>query len=221
MDEFILGKTAIGNPNISVIYLDDNWQNYSEARAGSPYGGPTEEDSHCIADMGLTQADVNAQTQAWEGTMQAVQDAVIKAGGWSWAWFLAVKTAPKGVSACTAYFRANDTKAYADAPIQMSMAYSVSRACTHCSANYTYTSPMEDLATFLLVRGAYGWLGAGWAGCNAYPAFYPGFEQDYGVPMESSYKETTSGVFERQWTQAQVSFNCNTHKATITMKSHL
>ena len=99
IDEFILGDSAIGNENISVVHLDDNWQNYSEPRAGSPFGGPTEEDSHCIADMGLSQADVNAQTAAWEGTMQAVQDAVIEAGGWSWAWFLPVKTAPKGASA--------------------------------------------------------------------------------------------------------------------------
>ena len=71
VNEFVLGATAIGNENISVIYLDDNWQNYSEPRAGGAFGGPTEEDGHCIADMGLTQADVNAQTLAWKGTMQA------------------------------------------------------------------------------------------------------------------------------------------------------
>ena len=71
VNEFVLGPTAIGNENISVIYLDDNWQNYSEPRAGGAFGGPTEEDGHCIADMGLTQADVNAQTLAWEDTMQA------------------------------------------------------------------------------------------------------------------------------------------------------
>ena len=98
------------------------------------------------------------------------------------------------------------------------MAHSVSRACAHCPANYSYTSPMEDLVTFLLVRGEYAWLGAGWAGVNAYPAFYAGFEQDYGVPVDRSYTETEPGVFERRWTKAHVSFDCNSYKGTITME---
>ena len=75
----------------------------------------------------------------------------------------------------------------------------------------------QDLATFLLVRGAYGWLGAGWAGCNAYPTYYAPFEQDYGVPVDSTYSETRhkSGVFVRNWTKARVSFDCNSYKGTI------
>ena len=122
------------------------------------------------------------------------------------------------VCACSGYFRANDTRAYARAAIQMSMAHTVSRACAHCAANYTYTSPMEDLATFLLVRGEYAWLGAGWAGCNAYPAFYAGFERDYGMPIDSTYTEVKSGVFARRWTKAHVSFDCNSYKGTIAME---
>ena len=113
--------------------------------------------------------------------------------------------------------RSNTTKAYAHGPIQMAMAHNSSRACAHCPTSYTYTSPMEDLATFLLVRGAYGWLGAGWAGCNAYPTYYAPFEQDYGVPVDSTYSETRhkSGVFVRNWTKARVSFDCNSYKGTI------
>ena len=69
-----------------------------------------------------------------------------------------------------------------------------------------------------LIRGDYGWLGAGWAGCNAYPPFYEGFERDYGVPVDRHYTETSigTGVFERRWSKATVQFDCNAHKGKIT-----
>ena len=78
---------------------------------------------------------------------------------------------------------------------------------------------LEDLASFLLVRGPHAFLGAGWAGCDCYPSFYSGFEGDYGVPV-ASYAETAhgSGVFAREWTKAMVSFNCSSGTATIAMK---
>ena len=63
-------------------------------------------------------------------------------------------------------------------------------------------------------------LGAGWAGCDCYPPFFAGFERDYGIPVKKSYAETSSGsgVFAREWTNADVSFDCNTGKASIHMK---
>ena len=65
-----------------------------------------------------------------------------------------------------------------------------------------------------------GRLGAGWAGCDCYPDFYAGFERDYGTPLKASYGESSagSGVFVREWTKADVRFDCNTGKANITMK---
>ena len=58
-----------------------------------------------------------------------------------------------------------------------------------------------------------------WAGCDCYPPFYAGFEADYGTPVKD-YAETAagSGVFAREWTKADVSFDCNVGKANITMK---
>jgi hypothetical protein len=76
---------------------------------------------------------------------------------------------------------------------------------------------MQDLATFLLVRGDYAWLGAGWAGCDCYPPFLSAFDVDYGVPTQPTYSETSPGVFERVWTKATVSFDCNKYKGAITM----
>jgi hypothetical protein len=101
----------------------------------------------------------------------------------------------------------------------MSMAHTELKDPARHTSAYRYTSPVEDLASFLLVRGKFAWLGAGWAGCDCYPPFYSGFERDDGHPMES-YAETAagSGVFAREWTKASVSFNCTSKLATIRIK---
>lgn len=220
VNEHILGDTAIGNPNISAIYLDDNWQNFSGYEAPHHFGGPTEISrintsarpwyDGVIDDLGFSQEDVNAQVDGWRETMLAVQDAVIKAGGWSWAWFLTGRMAPKGAPNCTAYFRSKTTRSYAQSALQMSLARN--------SSTNQYVSLREELATFLLVRGDYAWLGAGWGGCDNYPDYIPEFELDYGVPLTESYEEVEPGIFERDWTKASISFNCTAYEGTITMR---
>ncbi len=132
----------------------------------------------------------------------------------------------------------------------MSMAHTQTKDPANHRSTYNYSSPVEDLASFLIVRGPHAWyahhqcspltllrclealsrlarwkrqsihrLGAGWAGCDCYPPFYAGFEADYGTPVKD-YAETAagSGVFAREWTKADVSFDCNVGKANITMK---
>jgi len=79
----------------------------------------------------------------------------------------------------------------------------------------------QDLATFLLIRGDYAWLGWGWVGCITNYALPPEVNVDYGTPATPYYNETVpgaSGVFVRSWTKADVQFDCNTWTGTITMK---
>jgi len=88
----------------------------------------------------------------------------------------------------------------------------------------------QDLATFLLARGPYAWLGYGWLGCgNAAGGCSSGMYQrpteldlDYGEPTEQC-RETGvgTGVFQREWTKASVEMDCNVGKygaATIKIK---
>jgi hypothetical protein len=235
INEHILGESGIGNANISAIYLDDNWQTMAGGESPSPLGGPTEIGfplynmstspptlyDGVIEDLGFDATAVKAQTSGWRKTMQDLQAAVLKAGGWSWAWFLPAKPAPtSSKERCEAYFHSNTTKSYARGAIQMSMAHTQTKDPARHRSTYNYTSPVEDLASFLLVRGPYAWLGAGWAGCDCYPDLYAGFERDYGVPSSEGYIETAPGsaVFARSWTKADVSFDCNRGKGAITMK---
>ena len=150
--------------------------------------------------------------------MVKVQKRVIQAGGWSWAWFLPAALPKRGKDECVAYFRSPATKALRKAAIQMSMAHTETRACDSCPGTLNFTSVAEDIATFLLVRGKYAWLGAGWGGCNVYPPYPEEFKRDFGTPVEEAYSEVgSSGIFKRQWTKAMVQFDCASHTGAIFM----
>jgi hypothetical protein len=82
----------------------------------------------------------------------------------------------------------------------------------------------EDLATFLLVRGDYAWIGYSWIGCSseARPDTPSGLyyrpaelDLDYGVPQGTCTQE--GSVFKRSYSNADVLFDCDSYKASITM----
>jgi len=77
----------------------------------------------------------------------------------------------------------------------------------------------QDLATFMLLRGDYAWLGFGWSGCGNIVSFPDALKVDYGTPT-GFCSETTpgSGVFTRDWTKATVKMDCNAYEGSITMK---
>ena len=91
---------------------------------------------------------------------------------------------------------------------------------------------LQDLATFMLVRGPFAWLGYGWLGCGDDPRgscshgryVRPAeLDADFGEPV-GHCQETKpgSGVFRREWTKARVQMDCGVGKygkASITMKS--
>ena len=80
--------------------------------------------------------------------------------------------------------------------------------------------PLQDLATFLLVRGPFAWLGYGWIGCNQPWEFRPEMSADYGEPLGACYETAAgSGVFQRKWSKADVQMDCNAWAANITMLS--
>ena len=111
---------------------------------------------------------------------------------------------------------------------------------------YGLLYPKEDLASFMLVRGGFAWLGTGWLGCGlqanassccsgdgktcrrsggscaaAMSGFYERpaeLDWDFGVP-QGSCRETApgSGVFERQWSKSKVSMDCKDFTAKLEM----
>jgi hypothetical protein len=223
--EFVFGANGLGNSNISGFYFDDGWTNTSAAiqpwqpKEGfcdhSALGGATEEDFYCSEDMGLTQADTTAITDNWRQTMSDIQQAIVSAGAFSWQSFYSLRAPNKNECASTlrSSCSAGTNSQWFKSAVQQDL--------TTNTTNYKVSllSLNEDLATFLLQRGDYAWLGYGWLGCDLEYVYPPEFNVDYGVPV-STCSETTpnSGVFTRDWTKATVQMDCNTYTGTITMK---
>jgi len=81
------------------------------------------------------------------------------------------------------------------------------------------TSPDQDIANFLLIRGPHAFLGHGWLGCSRIYTYPEKLNWDYGTPL-GLCKETSSGsgVFVREWTNSKITMDCNTWTPTFEMK---
>ena len=96
----------------------------------------------------------------------------------------------------------------------------------------------QNLASFLLARGDYAWIGTGYIGCgptgrlpycgpdgrspNCTGVQYlrpPALDRDYGEAL-GLCKEQEPGVFSRKYTHAEVSLDCNRWAANISMTSY-
>ena len=92
IDVYVMGPTGTGAPGVSGVYLDDRWVNSSSPVdapdcAFNAIGGPTEVNSGCDVDMGLSQANTTAITDGYHNTMLLLQQKLLAAGKFSWAYF--------------------------------------------------------------------------------------------------------------------------------------
>jgi len=238
VNEFILGATGLGSPSIHGFFMDDYWCSNEICRAspatpgcpcGDPVQGPTEEDKNSQADMGLSDEDVKDITLAWNSTMTAVEEAILKHGGYTW-WLMEGQVNANAM------------------PVLLKSSTCTSQLRDACSAGSSWqtlpklfgltvnsSAPVQleqDMAFFLLARGPYAWLGWGVWGMtwpfNPEPAHgeLPPLPQgvprpalldhDFGSPV-GLCKETTPGsnVFIREWTKTTIKLDCNTFKADL------
>ena len=123
--------------------------------SGSPVGGPTEEDPHCLDDTGHAGdvAFTTAMTDAWCATRLRAEAAVLSHEGWIWQMFSDFST--PGPAACAATLRGLCAAGAASSYYNATTYHSLS----HGKVPANLTAFNEDLATFLLLRGPYAWLG--------------------------------------------------------------
>jgi hypothetical protein len=115
-------------------------------------------------------------------------------------------------SQCIAWHRA----ACSDASILPTIPLLLSFTRGDSGKQFPLPSPLQDIASFLLVRGPYAWMGYGWLGCISEYERPAALSYEYGTPV-GTCRETGpgSGVFTRTWTQATVSLDCNSWSPTI------
>lgn len=234
LSEVVLGKNGLGSPYVDGFFFDDGWSDHQQPILPwmppegfcdhNSYGGPSEENVHCVEDMGLGVEDVVRITAAWRATMQAVLAAVQAHGAFSWPQFEFINT--PGKQWCGSWMRQACAGKYANSTIMHQLTLNPN------GDPFPLPAFTQDLATFLLLRGPYAWLGYSWLGCSsggeppgggAPPAHGPfarppGMDADYGEPLEVGCREVSEGVFERAWSKARVRMDCNTWEGSVEMK---
>ena len=237
VNELILGPTGVGDAAIDGLFIDDFWcsdlickddPSVAGCPCGDPVQGPTEEDRHSQADMGLSDEAVRDLTIGWNATMEAVQRGIVAAGGYTWSLMLGqenANAAPRMLKhdTCAAQLRA---ACVAGSDWQR---HSILFGLTTNGSKLVQVK--QDVAFFLLARGAFAWLGWGAWGMtwpfNPEPAHgelppqphgvpRPAeIDTDYGAPLEDVCRETSSGVFERRWSRATITLDCNAFAAAF------
>lgn len=152
-----------------------------------------------------------AMTDAWCEVRHRAFAAAIDAGGWFWQMF-SLQSTPSAAQ-CAPWIRemctAGESSAYYNATTMHSLTGNHS----------TLPNLAQDLATFLLLRGPYAFLGFGWSGCGFELSFPDVLREDYGAPAGLCAETAVgSNIFRRDWTKATVEMDCNTYTGSITMK---
>jgi hypothetical protein len=196
--------------------------------------GPTEIDAHSQADMGLSDADIALLTQEWLTTMTAAQQYIIDRGAYTWSLIPGQANAnaqPQVLAPSTCGLQMLQGCAPAAADVKLTVPVtSDSDVLLWGVAIGNSSDPLpqieQDVAAFLLLRGPYAFIGAGvwgmtwdvgtgWQNATTPTvALPPQLTRDYGEPT-SVCVETTPNVFQRNYTRAQVTLDCNSFTASI------
>jgi hypothetical protein len=209
--------TGLRNPNIDGFFLDDIWKE----------SGPSESGEFAVEDMGLSSDDMLAIDKGWRANADAVKAAILNSSGFSWKMFDVGNRTNAGPpfkkEKCTAYMR--ETACRPDSVLQkQSLFYGFTDQSMNRSELPYFK---QDLASFLLIRGPYAWLGYSWVGCNGEGAqaqrnpigyqFPAELGEDYGEPVDATCSETADGseVFTRKWSKATVTLDCKSWTSTI------
>ena len=220
INDYILDSEGRGGGAvISGYYFDDAWSN----------NGPSEMNAYAVEDLGLTRAELEEITLAYNSNMAAMYIAITAAGKFSFQQFY---TTPNieypmcGAPLVQQKTCATDLRALctATSPPQQRATFAA-YAPGGCSFSYNPPEFESDLANFLLWRGPRSWLGSSWIGCASvdYASFLQNHAQlsaDYGDPLGICAETAPgSGVFSREFSKATVSMNCTSWLPTIAFKN--
>lgn len=150
---YYVGSTeyGLGNENVDGFYLDDRWTDRpsEEAWPCSPRGTGA---GQCA---GLNATQVADMYAGWKHNMEAVQTAVVAAGGFDWQDFKRTSTPSK--SQCASFVRAQCKEG---SPAQTAaLQYGLSYQYNADFSGGNLTNFGMDLGVFLATRGNYSWLG--------------------------------------------------------------
>jgi hypothetical protein len=222
LNEYILSNTALGSPYIDGLFIDDFWCSIKINGTNActdPVQGPTEIDIHNQVDMGLSDKDVADLTIGWLNNMEVVQKAILEAGGYTWSLIPGQDNAnaqPMLINStnCILFMNMSCTakNPFLAAPLLAGLSYN------HTLAKFTALK--QQVASFLLMRGDYAYIGWGewgmvWPSSVAFPDLV--WNLDVGDPIdETCYRvRDADNTFERRYSNVVVRMDCDTFEASI------
>jgi len=238
INEHIGGSMGLMSSSIDGVFMDDFWCSDLICEAdpatpscpcNDPVQGPTEFDRNNQLDMGLSDEEVEEITLAWNETMSAVENAILERKAYTW-WLMAGQENANAMP--TLLSRETCASQLRDACSPESK-WQLAPQLFGLTINNTIHRPAQldqDVAFFLLARGAYAWLGWGEWGMtwpfNPEPAHGELPPLPEGVPrpalLDHNFgepiglcEEIETGVFQRQWTKGVASLDCNAFEATL------
>ena len=179
-------------------------------------------------DMGLTPELQKQLSADYVKNMAAVYDEVLARGQFSWQQLWNGQGSPDEKNGCCTSPLVRQGATCATALRNLCSPTSPARSrflkyafspggCQGDPGNLT--SPLQDIANFLLVRGDYALLGHGWLGCSREYQVPEQINWDFGTPTELCHETAAgSGIFTRDWTKATIGMDCNTWTPTLKMK---
>lgn len=185
--------------------------------------GPTEEDSHYIADTGANTSDMQSQVDAYQASMLQLINTVIPMSQFFWqlmdgggAQLNTGLNTTSSTEDCNAYLRS--VCVVNNSLTKKFYLYNI----PHGGFGASLQSFSDFTAEFLLTRGPYALLGYSWFGCtddDTQNPRAPEWDQDFGEPTdEACYETSTSGVYTRAWSMADVTWDCNARHGKISPK---
>ena len=194
----------------------------------------------------MTPEDIQDMMANWRKTMDTANNAVIDAGGYTWRLFYNNWTcaqAPFKKHECEEYMTEVCSP---EAPMEKNALFYGFSGMTGCSGPNANDSSrnealpgfvpslplssnpldhdpiidkLQHLASFLLIRGPYAWIGWAWLGCGNFPFRPQELDVDYGTPLETCHPlKGSPGVFTREYTKSSITVDCNKWEASITPK---
>lgn len=179
-------------------------------------------------EMELSTSDLTKMQSEYRATIDAVHKKVVAKGGYIWQMVQPSGPFParmvqghnwlsknnQSKATCKNWLRAACVKSAPLSKLPLLHAFSIKGK----GQFKELPSVMEDLASFLLTRGDYGWMGHAWGGCTMDFAYPPVLNEDFGEPQTIDCHEIgSSAIFVRNWTKATVSVDCNTLSGNIEM----
>ena len=214
VDELIVG--GLRDPDIDAYYIDDSWSSSSITDIGHS----------AFLDCNLSLADGKAMTAAWEHNQMIVQEAILAHGGFQWQMMInsgigggRIPGPPVTNSTCETVLRAatNSTNIFQRGALFYPLAPG------GWTPGVIDPAIIENVASFLIMRGDYAWMGFAWQGCanttgSPFRPLPAEVKVDHGVPLGLA-TEVAPGVFEREWSKATARMDCNTFKGSVVMKN--